>query len=281
MSGISSLNARYRRLKQWNLMHAILETFHQSVSAFRVYHGSNERFLEKGAARKRLEEPVYFAVHRDYAEWYRHGTGQLLRAIVPLDRIMDFGSFYDSDRSGEFVLEPGYFYEMEDMANPGKSTAGLEEKPLMGILRLLDEAMPQGSGVLVIEAGVISRRMGLAEFVARVPRRLGDRIILFGADSAEAKEIAARNGIAVVDSDKLSDLAFQLMVLGDEADRVGYLGNPVAAAALSGMLPMKVTPLNPKTTLDKLLRTLGYAEPVLDAINAAGAEELFARARAA
>jgi hypothetical protein len=87
----------------------------------------------------------------------------------------------------------------------------------------------------------------------------------------------------MVDSDRLSDLAFHLMLLGEEADRVGYLGNPLAAAALSEMLPssMDLTPLDPGTVLDKLLRSLGYSAEVVDAINAAGAEELFARARAA
>lgn len=160
--------------------------------------------------------------------------------------------------------------------------AGMEETWMESFMRILEEAAPQGPGVLVIEAGVVSSRIGLAEFVARVPRQLADRLVLFGKDSAEVKEIAARNGIAVVDSDKLSDLVLQLMVLGDEADQVGYLGNPLAAAALDEMLPMEVTPLDPETTLDKLLRYLGYPDAVVELIiNAAGAEELFAGARAA
>lgn len=66
-----------------------------------------------------------------------------------------------------------------------------------------------------------------------------------------------------------------------EADRVGYLGNPLTAVALDEMLPMEVTPLDPKTALDKLLGYLGYPNAVLDVINAAGAEKLFDQARAA
>ncbi len=165
----------------------------------------------------------------------------------------------------------------------GDKTAGMEEIPLEKAIDLLEEAMPQGPGILVIEAGVVSRRMGLAEFVARVPRSLGDRIVLFGPESAEAREIAVRNGIAVVDSDKLSDLILQLMVLGDEADRVGYLGDPETAAVLSARLPssMEVTPLDPETALDRLLLYLGFPQGVLETIDAMGMEELFAQARAA
>jgi hypothetical protein len=161
--------------------------------------------------------------------------------------------------------------------------AGAEEKWMADFLNILDEGVPQGPGVLVIEAGEISRRTGLEEFVARVPGRLGQKLVLFGEGSVVAREAAARNGIAVVDSDRLSDLAFHLMLLGEEADRVGYLGNPLAAAALSKMLPasMELTPLDPGTALDKLLRSLGYSAAALEAINAAGMEELFAGARAA
>ena len=70
---------------------------------------------------------------------------------------------------------------------------------------------------------------------------------------------------------------------GFAAGRVGYLGNPVAAAALSEMLPpsMELLPLEPGTALVRLLGWLGYPDTVLDAISASGAEELFAQARAA
>lgn len=155
--------------------------------------------------------------------------------------------------------------------------AGLEENQIREFLEILEQAAPQGSGMLVIEAGEISRRTGLAEFVARVPRGLADRLILFGAESVEAKEIAVRNGIAVVNSDKLSELAFQLK----EADRVGYVGDRRTAMDLSKMLSMEVTPFDPETALDQLLRYMEYPEAVLEMINAAGAEELFAGARAA
>ena len=169
------------------------------------------------------------------------------------------------------------------MLKSSPTTAGAEEGRMRDFLNVLDEAAPQGPWVLVIEVGAISQRVGLAEFVARVPRKLAGRMILFGSESAEAKELAARNGITVVDSDKLSDLAFQLMLLGEEAGRIGFLGNPVAAAALSELLPrsMELTSLDPVTALDRLLLFLGYPDAVLGTINAAGAEELFARQRAA
>ncbi len=161
--------------------------------------------------------------------------------------------------------------------------AGLEEQTRKDVIDILEEAMPGGPGILVIEAGVVSRRMGLAEFIARVPRKMGNRIVLFGPESAEAREIAVRNGITVVDSDKLNDLILQLMILGDEADRVGYLGDPETAAVLSARLPssMKVTLFDPETALDRILLYLGFPQSVLETINAVGIEELFAQARAA
>lgn len=162
-------------------------------------------------------------------------------------------------------------------------SAGLEEGQIENVLKFLDEALQGGPGILVIEAAVISRRMGLSKFVARVPQRLGDRIILFGRESIEAKEIAARNGITLVDSDRLTDLVLQLLVLGEEANNIGYLGDPAIATSLSEILPrsMEVTPFDPVTALSRLLLFLGYPQPVLDGINASGLEEQFARSRAA
>lgn len=161
--------------------------------------------------------------------------------------------------------------------------AGLEEWSMEDVLAILEEALQGGPGTLVIEADVISQRIGLSEFVARVPKRLGQRIVLFGEGSLQAEEVAARNEITLVNSDRLSDLAFQLMVLGDEADRVGFLGDAAVATALSEMLPqsMALIPLDPETNLDRLLLFLKYPQPVLDGINASGLEEQFARSRAA
>ncbi len=158
--------------------------------------------------------------------------------------------------------------------------AGAEER-IGDFLKVLEEAQPQGPGILVIEASEISRRTGLEEFAARVPR-LGRKIVLFGRNSASAKEAAARNGIPVVDSDRLEDLAAYLTG-AEESERVGYVGDPERAGLLSLILPAKlqVTPFDPDTTLSRMLAWLGYPAALLDAINAAGAEELFEAARAA
>jgi len=160
--------------------------------------------------------------------------------------------------------------------------AGMEEKQAGQFIQVLDESMPRGLGVLVIEAGEISRRTGLEEFVARVPKSLAREIVLFGPGSSVIKKLAVRNGIAVVDSDRLDDLAVRLAGM-EEAARIGYVGDPARAGLLSKILPasMAVTPFDPGTALDRLLGYLGYPQTVLDALNAAGAEELFARARAA
>ena len=168
-------------------------------------------------------------------------------------------------------------------ADASSPHSGLEERQIDDILAILEEALQKGPGVLVIEAGVISQRMGLSEFVARIPQPLGGRIILFGKESLEAKEVAARNGITLVDSDRLTDLVLQLLVLGDEADRVGYVGDPALATALSDILPrsMEVTPLDPATALSRLLLFLRYPQPVLDGINASGLEEQLARLHSA
>ncbi len=162
------------------------------------------------------------------------------------------------------------------------SAAGAEEIWRSDFLDILEEAAPQGPGVLVIEAGEISRRTGLEEFVARVPKRFGQKLVLFGEGSSVIQELAARNGIAVVDSDRLVDLAVRLAGM-EEAGRIGYVGDPMMAGRLSEMLPasMRVTPLKPGTTLVQMLGYLKYPQGALDAVNAAGAEELFVRARAA
>lgn len=69
----------------------------------------------------------------------------------------------------------------------------------------------------------------------------------------------------------------------EEANRIGYVGDPGRAGRLSSILPasMRVMPMAPGTTLNRMLGYLGYPDAVLEVINAAGAEELFARARAA
>ncbi len=209
------------------------------------------------------------------------------RAIVLLDaeRADDFVAGYAKGGAGEAAKQAEKFILFDEKGKTeiveSLRKAGAEEAWAEDFMKILEEAQPQGSGVLVIEAAAVSRRIGLAEFVARVPARLADRLVLFGKDSAEAKELAIRNGIAVVDSDKLSDLAFQLMVLGDEADQIGYLGSAETASRLDRMLPMAVLPLDPLTAMDRLLAMIGYPREVLDSINASGSEELFASLRAA
>ena len=203
------------------------------------------------------------------------------RGLAAIRRVINEASSQSASRIQPYLQEQLRRMDSSKSGRDLLEATGMEEKRVGQFIQVLSKVILSQPGVLVIEAGEISRRIGLEEFVARVPKRLGQRLVLFGEGSLVIKELAVRNGIAVVDSDRLSDLAFQLMVLGGEADQVGYLGNPVAATALARMLPMEVTPLDPKTTLDKLLSYLGYTGAVLEELNAAGAEELFAGARAA
>ncbi|GEM_PF-4890462 len=161
-------------------------------------------------------------------------------------------------------------------------TSGLEEQGVSEAMAVLDEAAPQGDGILVLEAGVLGRA-GLEEFVGRVGSQLGRRFVLFGKESAAAKEAAARSGILLVDSDDPADLAFRLAGMEERVGRIGYVGNRRTAELLARILPpsMPVTPLDPSVTLPDLFLFLGYPVSFLDQINASGLEEGLARSRAA
>lgn len=160
----------------------------------------------------------------------------------------------------------------------GPPAGGLEEQAMA----VLDEAAPQGEGVLVLEAGVLGRA-GLEEFVGRLGPALKQRVVLFGKGSVAAKEAAARNGVVFVDSDDPADLAFRLVGLEERANRIGYVGDRKTAGVLARILPasMAVTALDPRTTLLDMFRFLGYPSALLDGINASGLEEGLARSRAA
>lgn len=162
------------------------------------------------------------------------------------------------------------------------AAAGLEEREIRQTIAILEEAAPQGDGILVLEAGVLGRA-GLEELVDRMGPQLGRRFVLFGKESAAAKEAAARNGILLVDSDDPADLALRLAGLEERAGRIGYVGNRRTAELLARILPasMPVTPLDPAATLPDLFRFLGYPASFLDRINASGLEESLERSRAA
>ena len=164
----------------------------------------------------------------------------------------------------------------------GSHTAGLEEQGIGQVMAVLDEAAPQGEGILVLEARVLGRA-GLEELVGRMGPQLGRRVILFGKESAAAKEAAARSGVLLVDSDDPADLALQLTGLEERVGRIGYVGDRKTANWLAKVLPssMEVTPLDPAATLPELFRFLGYPASFLGQINASGLEESLERSRAA
>jgi hypothetical protein len=156
---------------------------------------------------------------------------------------------------------------------------GLEEQAIA----VLDEAEPQGDGVVVIEAGAFKNRGGLEEFVGRIGPALKQRVVLFGADSASVQELAARNGVTIVASNDLVDLAFHLSGMEERGRRVGYLGDAQNANRLSTILlpGSTVTALDPQTVLPQILLFLGYPSELLSGINASGLEEQLARSTAA
>ncbi|MCM8794427.1 MAG: hypothetical protein NC819_01300 [Candidatus Omnitrophica bacterium] len=150
--------------------------------------------------------------------------------------------------------------------------AGLEGYVDEQLALLADAA--QGPGILVIETAVLSRRISLEEFVARVPADLSGRIVLFGEGAAPVKERALENNIVVVESGQVADLVIALASFRT-ADRIGFLGSPQWAAALSRMLPasMKVVPLDPAIGFRQILLSLGIPRAVLDQIDLSLLEE--------
>ncbi len=175
-----------------------------------------------------------------------------------------------------------------ELSQKGPHPAGLEERSI-GLERQINQTLAvlaetkQGrGGVLAIEASVVSQRVGLEEFVARLPRGIG-KVVLVGGDSAAAKEAAARNpSLLVVDSDNPVDWAVTLAGL-EEADHVLFLGDPGRARILSRLLPpsMVVTPIDPAAGLEQILLAMGIPRKVLDQVNAAGLEEQLERLHAA
>ncbi len=171
--------------------------------------------------------------------------------------------------------------EGKSIAEVLAASAGAEELQARQRMTVLDEAAPQGAGVLVIEARAFANRGGLEEFIGRIGA-LKTRIVLFGSDSAAIKELALRNGVSVVDSDDPADLAFRLAGMEERANRIGYVGNSETAGLLARILPasMVVIPLG-SPTLEKMMLFLGYPSAVLNSINAAGFEEQLAASTAA
>jgi len=157
----------------------------------------------------------------------------------------------------------------------------LEER-IGGTLATLADAVQGQSGVLVIEAGVLSQRVGLEEVVARMPSGIG-KVVVAGKGSVVGQELKFRNpNLLLVDSDDPVDWAVILAGL-EEAGRITFLGDRDKAQFLSQILPssMVVTPIDPKAGLEQILLVLGIPQGILDQVNAAGLEEEFVRLHAA
>ena len=136
--------------------------------------------------------------------------------------------------------------------------------------------------MFVLDVGVISKRLGLAEFVARIPGEARNHFILFGANSAEAQEVAARNGVRLIASAGLEELAFEIL-RREGVTAVDYLGDAASAVQLGRILSgsVAVIHLDPATGLEEILQRMGIAPPILDTISASGLEERLEQLRAA
>jgi len=179
-------------------------------------------------------------------------------------------------------LPPGWVTRVQfekGVADPDVA-ARLQEAVLSAPLSA-SESDEMGIGVLVVEAGVLSQRTGLEEFIRRVIPLINVPVIVTGRDSLTAAEMAGQ-GVVAVNSDNLVDLAIVLAGM-EEADRVVYMGDSVRAGLLGRMLPnsMSVIGLGPGEGLDRVLLSLGFPRSIIEEIDAAGMEENFARLHSA
>ncbi len=158
----------------------------------------------------------------------------------------------------------------------GSTAAGLEE--MEAVFRGVEETAA-GRRVLAVDAAEVSRRVGLEEFLARLPR--GVKTMVLGAGSIAGLELAARGRVRYVGSDQPVDWAAALA--GLEEDRITFVGKRAAGELLSRILPpsMEVSVLGPGSGLEEILLSLGLPPAFLGEINASGVEERLARERAA
>ena len=205
--------------------------------------------------------------------WRQIGDDELASiALEMANRPDDFRRAVREVFGREFQIPPDQMpTQVPEQSTVASTHTGLEETVNRAFVTLAEAA--EGKRVFVVQTSILTQRVGLEEFLARMPREVG-RVILFGEGSAAAKELAARSDIIVVDSDRIANLAVTLIGL-EEANKINYLGDPSTAQALARMLPasMQVAPIDPAAGLEEILRALGFPKYVLEQINAVGLEE--------